>query len=166
MQTWSQGSAVTAVNYELGRDADGTNQLHFNVPTGVSFEFSINDVSQMEGRPGCWRYATGAAVTAAQYEVGRDADATNQLHFNVPTGAGFEFSVNDVAELVLNATNLQPGANDGLALGVSGTAFADLFLASTAVINFAAGDVTITHSANTLAFAGATSGYSFDDDLH
>jgi hypothetical protein len=56
----------------------------------------------------------------------------------------------------------KPSSNDGAALGVSGTAWADLFLASGAVINFAAGDVTLTHSANLLAFAGASSGYTFD----
>lgn len=55
-----------------------------------------------------------------------------------------------------------PSANDGAALGASGTAWSDLFLASGAVINFAAGDVTVTHSSNTLAFAGASTGYTFD----
>ena len=55
-----------------------------------------------------------------------------------------------------------PSANDGAALGASGTAWSDLFLASGGVINWNAGDVTATHSANTLAFAGASSGYSFD----
>jgi hypothetical protein len=40
----------------------------------------------------------------------------------------------------------------------------DLLLPSTgAVINFASGDVTITHSTNTLTFAGAASGYIFND---
>ena len=40
----------------------------------------------------------------------------------------------------------------------------DLLLPSTgAVINFASGDVTITHSTNTLTFAGAASGYNFSD---
>ena len=40
----------------------------------------------------------------------------------------------------------------------------DIFLTSTgAVINFASGDVTITHSTNTLTFAGAASGYVFND---
>lgn len=47
---------------------------------------------------------TGVAVVAAEYSVGRDADGTNQLHFNVPTGATFEFSVNDVVEMTLSAT--------------------------------------------------------------
>ena len=40
----------------------------------------------------------------------------------------------------------------------------DLFLTSTgAVINFASGDVTITHSTNMLTFGGAASGYIFAD---
>jgi hypothetical protein len=39
----------------------------------------------------------------------------------------------------------------------------DLFLGSGAVINIASGDVTITHSTNTLTFAGASSGYVFND---
>lgn len=41
-------------------------------------------------------------------------------------------------------------ANDSGALGASGTAFSDLFLASGAVINFNAGNVTLTHSAGIL----------------
>jgi hypothetical protein len=32
-------------------------------------------------------YSAGAAITAGSYQIGRDADATNQLHFNVPTQA-------------------------------------------------------------------------------
>lgn len=44
---WDTGIAVVAGEYSVGRDADGTNQLHFNVPTGATFEWSTNDVSQM-----------------------------------------------------------------------------------------------------------------------
>ena len=114
------------------------------------------------------RFDTGVAVVAASYSIGRDADATNQLHLNVPTGATFEWSVNDVAELTLSATNLALGtntltaaallanSNDSGAIGASGTAFSDVFLASGAVIDFAAGDVTLTHAANLLTFAGGT----------
>src|SRR3990167_5250706 len=44
---WDTGIAVVAAEYSIGRDADGTNQLHFNVPTGATYEWSTNDVSQM-----------------------------------------------------------------------------------------------------------------------
>lgn len=50
-------------------------------------------------------WSTGAAITAGSYQIGRDADATNQLHFNVPTGAGYEWSVNDVALITSTATS-------------------------------------------------------------
>lgn len=61
---------------------------------------------------------------------------------------------------------LLPSANDGAPLGASGTAFSDLFLATGGVINWNAADVTITHSANTLVFSGASSGYQFSDVIH
>jgi len=63
---------------------------------------------------------------------------------------------------VTATTGFMPDANDGAYLGQSGTAFSDLYLASGGVINWNAGDVTLTHSANALAFAGASSGYTFD----
>ena len=44
---WGDGVAVTAGNYSIGRDADGTNQLHFNTPTGAGYELSINDVARI-----------------------------------------------------------------------------------------------------------------------
>lgn len=54
-----------------------------------------------------------------------------------------------------NVTNLLPVSNDGAAIGASGTAFSDLFLASGAVINFNAGNYTLTHSAGVLTANGA-----------
>ena len=41
----------------------------------------------------------------------------------------------------------------------------DILVATGGVINFASGDVTVTHAANTLSFAGATSGYQFDSEI-
>ena len=58
---------------------------------------------------------------------------------------------------------LTPVTNDGAAIGSGTVSWADLFLASGGVINFNNGDVTITHSTNTLAFAGASTGYTFAD---
>lgn len=59
-------------------------------------------------------------------------------------------------------TSLLPTTDDGAPLGSTSKEWSDLFLATGGVINWAAGDVTITHSANLLAFAGASSGYTFD----
>ena len=64
------------------------------------------------------------------------------------------FAINGVAEMLLSASNLTPGANDGNALGSAAVSWADLFLASGAVINFANGDVTITHATDLLTLAG------------
>lgn len=59
--------------------------------------------------------------------------------------------------------NITPLASDGAALGTSSLMWSDLFLASGGVVNWNNGDVTLTHSADTLAFAGAASGYTFDN---
>jgi hypothetical protein len=47
-------------------------------------------------------------------------------------------------------TGFMPDADDGSYLGQSGTGFADLFLASGGVINWNAGNATLTHSASLL----------------
>ncbi|KKL10708.1 hypothetical protein LCGC14_2553130, partial [marine sediment metagenome] len=56
----------------------------------------------------------------------------------------------------LTATAIRVSSDNAGSIGVSGTAFSDLFLASGAVINFSSGDITVTHSANTLTLAGGT----------
>lgn len=58
-------------------------------------------------------------------------------------------------------TSFNPPSNDGASLGTTALGWSDLFLATGAVVNWNNGDVTITHSANALAFAGAASGYTF-----
>lgn len=60
-------------------------------------------------------------------------------------------------------TKISPVANDGAPLGDTTHNFSDLFLASGGVINWNAGDVTASHFADGLTFAGATSGYFFSN---
>ena len=62
-------------------------------------------------------------------------------------------------------STISPSASDGAALGTSSLMWSDLFLASGGVINWNNGDVTITHSTNTLAFGGASSGYTFSANI-
>lgn len=57
--------------------------------------------------------------------------------------------------LHLSSTEIRPGSNDGYALGASGVAFSDLFLASGGVINWNNGNFTLTHSSGLLSANGA-----------
>ena len=59
-------------------------------------------------------------------------------------------------KLSLTPTNLGPTTTDTLALGDTTQFWSDLFLATGAVVNWNNGNVTLTHSAGALAFAGAT----------
>lgn len=63
------------------------------------------------------------------------------------------------------AATVTPATNDAAALGTGALSFSDLFLASGAVVNWNNGDVLLTHSANALAFTGATT-YLFDGLIH
>ena len=49
-------------------------------------------------------WSAGVAITAGEYAIGRNADGTNLMQMNVPTGASHEWSVNDVAIATLSAT--------------------------------------------------------------
>jgi hypothetical protein len=51
-------------------------------------------------------------------------------------------------------TDIRPASNDGASLGISGTAWSDLFLASGGVINWDAGAYTLTQSASLLTASG------------
>lgn len=74
--------------------------------------------------------------------------AANALLFEAAT-SGYKFD-NIIAPL----------NSDGAAIGSTTLMWSDLFLASGAVVNFNNGDVTVTHAANKLTFAGGT--YEFD----
>ena len=132
---WSGGTAIAAAQYEVTRDADATNQLHLNVPTGATFELSVNDVAiavlsatRLDIIDGTilelnepLEWDTGAAFTGGEYQVGRNADGTNVLQFNVPTGATFEFSVNDVVGFTYNGTLLSLASTDAVEFNIRGT---------------------------------------------
>ena len=56
--------------------------------------------------------------------------------------------------LAAGGANVKPNANNTIALGVSGTAWSDLFLGDEAVINFNAGNMTLTHASNEVQVNG------------
>lgn len=108
--------------------------------------------------------STSASTIYSQFQ----SIATNVTDGSEAGYLSFDSTFAGTARTVFRATGtagtheLTPNTNDGSALGSTTLSWADLFLATGGVINWNSGDVTITHAANTLAFAGAASGYSFD----
>lgn len=95
----------------------------------------------------------GASIRAEVDGSPGTNDLPGRLVFSTTADAGS--SVTD--RLILDAAGrLKPNSNDGVALGTSSLGFSDLFLATGAVIDLAAGDITLTHSTNALTLAGGT----------
>ncbi len=83
---------------------------------------ALTAVGPIRAKEYLW-FDTGTAVVATKYGWWRNADATNVLQGNVPTGASFEWSVNDVAQLSLDAStlNLQANTITGVGSAITGT---------------------------------------------
>jgi hypothetical protein len=85
-------------------------------------------------------FGLGVATVGTEYAFGRNADSTNLAFWNVPTGASFVRSVNDVAIETLSATRLtlpSAGITIGAGVGVISTTDAalDIFGDTNAVIH-------------------------------
>lgn len=95
-----------------------------------------------------------------QAEFARITAVANDVNVGTNLDGFLELSVTVAGTITkkvrLRGTHFSPVSDDGIALGTTNIAWSDLFLASGAVIGFGNGDVTITHSADTLTFAGGT----------
>ncbi len=102
-------------------------------------------------------YYTGATIEAKVGTTPGVSDMPTQLIFSTtPDG-----SATPVERMIIGTTGsiqvdttFRPMSNDGGPLGQSGYAWSDLWLASGAKTDYDAGDVTLTHSANTLTLGG------------
>ena len=100
--TVNDGDTATAEQYNnLREDVLDTSTGH--VHDGSGGRKHTNNALVVSGNV---KFDAGSAVTAGDYSAGRDADGTNQLHLNVPTGASIELSIQDVVKALLNATGL------------------------------------------------------------
>lgn len=108
----------------------------------------------------------GGSLPASNLTLISTAAAGTSDYISFKTGSQVEALKIDTSGNVRLLKPLVPNSSDGAALGSASLMWSDLFLASGAVINFNNGDVTVTHSANTLAFAGASSGYTFDSTIN
>src|SRR3989344_5960233 len=95
-------------------------------------------------------------------EAGTDTITSTAL--NISTGwdtdinatTSLEIGIGGTNEITLTDTSLSPVTDNGNALGTTSLKWADLFLASGGVVDFNNGDMTITHSTDTLTVAGGS----------
>ena len=144
--------------------ADSINDLEIDWGTGAD-QVSLDDV------PDGSTYARVLATSLTVNEVTTVTDAGGFDLTVALSGANRVLTMSGAATLNQSvATTSNPTfagvvtsaghtltANDVGALGASGTAFSDLFLASGGVINFNAGNYTVTHTAGDLSFSGSIS---------
>ena len=91
-------------------------------------------------------------ILETDIKIGED----DQTKIDFADANTINFHANNAKEMVLVENSLSPGTSDGTALGTTSLMWSDLFLASGSVINLNNGNVTITHSSNTLTVAAAT----------
>ena len=91
-------------------------------------------------------------ILETDFKIGED----DQTKIDFADANKINFHANNAKEMVLVENALTPGGDDGTALGTTALKWSDLFLASGGVMNFNNGNVTITHSSNTLTVAAAT----------
>ena len=145
-------------------DDDGTEVTISNakevkiIGSGVTTNWTDTD-NGTDGDPYDLTITVDAAQTGitsvynASLKVGRDAD--NLVDF-ATTDNKIILRVEGVDEVELVQNALSPVTSDGVALGTSSLMWSDLFVASGGVINFNNGDMTLTHSSNTVTVAGGT----------
>ena len=129
----------------------GTNGPAVAVPTGGDgLTVTVGD--------GTLEYDLDASLTTVTSVLAEDLvlgeDAQTKIDFE--TADEIHFYANNAQEMVIQANVVAPGADDGTALGDADQRWSDLFLAEGGVINFDAGDVTITQTGNVLDIAGTT----------
>lgn len=121
--------------------------------------FLINKVNNLtaSGGGGTWGSITGTLSDQTDLQAALDEKIG---------GLG---ALNEVAYFSASRTLTSSSAFtfDGTTLAVTGdiSVSNDILIASGGIINFNAGDVTITHAANTLTFAGASSGFVFSNRI-
>src|SRR3990167_2863822 len=151
----STGAATTTIDGLAQKSifrADGTATVSGDIVSGGIYELRYSSV-------GGTGYLLSNVNPVANTVTAATTVTDNSIIRGDGTGRGIQTSVVSIDD---TTGSLYPETTDSGSLGTTSKNWSGLFFDFGAVINFDSGDVTITHSANTLTFAGASSGYAFD----
>ena len=162
-----------ATDLKIGRDAD--NLIDFTTDNEITFRVSTGDGVVMKASGEIEATSLDISGTSA-FDGNITLPSDTQIHFghttNMIEGAssgeylmlfgksGIFFRIGLSTKMFLDGNNFEfsvpaiPATSDGVALGSATKMWSDLFLASGSVVNFNNGDVTLTHSSNTLTVGG------------
>lgn len=161
------GIYVVAASPARATDFDGWSEIPGSVVSvlegtaneGVTYicsaaESGVLDTDDINFTP----YPSGAGFTSPIFTTGIVAASTTMALFNtvattINFGAAASTSItmgHASGDIIITAGELVPAADDGTTLGKATKQFADLFLASGALIKFDSTDAVITHSTGIL----------------
>lgn len=150
--TVDDGKTLRASNSLTLAGTDGTTMTFPSTNATIARTDAANTFTGNQAFSGNITLGSGGVISWNSADVSITHSANNLAFSGASTGYSFDAIV-------------YPFANDGAALGSGTNSFSDLFLASGGVINFNNGDVTLTHAANLLTFAGASNGYTFTEKI-
>ena len=96
---------------------------------------------------------SGGNVRVDRLEIDSATDYVDMNGLNLAVVSSADLELTPAGSLVVSS-NIIPSTDDGSSLGVSGTAWSDIYLASGATIDFDESDVIITHSESLLNVSG------------
>lgn len=137
------GTSTSASALVVGRQGATDPVLKVNANTA-----SVATGVEVTGAAAGSRASLAAISSGSNEGLSIDAKGSGTVRLGATSTGQVEFSRNAV-----------PTASDGAALGTTSLMWSDLCLANGAVVNWNNSEVTLTHSTNTLAFAGTTSGF-------
>lgn len=153
----SSSGTVTSVSVVTSSGVSATVATATTTPAltftlGVITPTSVNGLTLAAQAVG-FTIAGGSTSKTLTVPLDATVSGTNTGDQTLAGLGGANTALSNLASVAIN-TDLILGSSDGGALGSTSKMWSDLFVASGAVLNFNNGDVTITHSADTLTVAG------------